>query len=86
MYVLTGDEEGETRLDEVEVSVRSLRSATSLWLVYPLLGVTYLWHGSASKADLYSEVVRKLASDPPQELASTSLKVGKLTVTSHSQI
>ncbi|CAH1399553.1 unnamed protein product [Nezara viridula] len=81
LYIVTGEDEDETRLDEVEASEKSLRSNASLWLVRPALGSSYLWYGCCCTFKLQAaKAVKRIASSPPPELGASvsSIKVNEI--------
>nr|XP_014274244.1 supervillin-like isoform X2 [Halyomorpha halys] len=81
LYIVTGEDEDETRLDEVEVSEKSLRSSATLWLVRPVLGTSYLWYGCCCTfKSQAAKAVKMVASSPPPELgvSVSSVKVNEI--------
>ncbi|BET02924.1 supervillin [Nesidiocoris tenuis] len=51
LFLITGEIEGEQRLEEVEPTPNSLRSRASLMLVDTVNSRCYLWHGAKSQAE-----------------------------------
>ncbi|KAF6202763.1 hypothetical protein GE061_003165 [Apolygus lucorum] len=71
LFLITGEEEGEVRLEEVEASPRSLRSRASLLLVDTVTSSCYLWHGAkcpSNNRKVASSAVSYLMKTPAKEL------------------